>query len=480
MNSLPVLPPNRKELGASHKAKVWTRGLMRVALASALMLAGSLLSHAAENRLIFVHGTVHTVSGAVLTNAAVFVRDGRITEVGAGPSSGAAAESIIDLQGQHLYPGLIATDTVLGLVEIEGIRATRDATEVGPFRSDVFAWVAVQPDSDLLPVTRANGFTHAQVVPQGGVVSGFSGVIALNGWTHETMAIRKAAALHIFWPDFGLDPTPRDRASNPDGWRSMEDQVKQRNLRLREIDAFFDDAESYARARRAALGDLPPYPAPGQGSLRPPVSSDFPIVPAWEGMLPVLDGKLPVFLHADDANQIRSAIAWAARRKLRAILAGGREAGRVADLLAQHRIPVAYEDFYALPQHDTDPYDVQFSTPARLAKAGVKVTFAGGATRNGGANLRNLPYAAAQAVAFGLPADEALRGLTLYPAEMLGLADRLGSIEPGKEATVFVADGDILDIRSQVRRLWIAGREVPLDSKHTRLYERYRARPLPE
>ena len=451
-----------------------------IALVLTVAQGGSVRSIAEPYQLILINGIVHAVSGPVLTNASVFVRDGRITEVGQGPASGALGTSIFDLQGQHLYPGLIAIDTVLGLVEIEGVRATRDTTEVGAFRPDVYAWVAVRPDSELIPVTRANGFAHAQVVPQGGVVSGFSGAIVLDGWTHEEMAIRKSDALHLFWPDFGLDPTPKDRSSNPDNWRSMEDQVKQRNLRLRDIDAFFDDAEAYARARRAALGDQPPFPAPGQGSFRPPVSPAFPIVPAWEGMLPVLERKLPVFLHADDARQIQSAVEWVTRRKLRAVLAGAREAGRVADLLARNQIPVAYEDLYALPEHDTDPYDVQFTTPARLAKAGVKVAFAGGAARNGAANLRNLPYAAAQAVGYGLSADEALRGLTLYPAEILGLADRLGSIEPGKEATLFVADGDILDIRTQVRRLWIAGREVSLDSKHTRLYERYRARPTPK
>ncbi len=442
-----------------------------------LALGASMVSGAGT--LAFVNGTIHTVSGPALTNAAVFANGGRITAVGPIPPGGITADTVVDLQGGHLYPGLIAPHTVLGLIEIDGVRSTRDTTEVGAFRPDVFAWVAVHPDSELIPVGRANGYTHAQVVPQGGVVSGFSAVIALEGWTQESMAVRKAAALHVFWPDFGLDPTPKDRAGNPDNWKSMEDQVRDREKRLREIDDFFEDAETYVKARKAVLGDAPPHPAAGLAGVRPPVEAGFRVVPAWEAMLPVINGSLPVFLHADETRQIRSAVEWALSRELRVVLAGGRDAAKIAGFLAENRIPVAYEDVYTLPVRDTDPYDAQFSAPVLLARAGVRVSFAGGANRFGASNLRNVPYAAAHAVAFGLSADEALRGLTLYPAEILGMADRLGSIEPGKECSVFWADGDILDIRTRVRRLWIEGREVTVDSRHTRLYERYRNRPSP-
>lgn len=449
------------------------------ALFAALSLGWLPAVAASAGSLILTQAIIHPVNGPALTNAAVFISDGRITAVGPVPPSGAAADTIIELNGLHLYPGLIATDTLLGLNEIDSIRATRDAAEVGEFRPDVHAWVAIQPDSELIPVARANGYTHVQSVPQGGVLSGYSTVIKLDGWTIEDLAIRKLSALHVFWPDFTLDVTPKEAHANPESWKSPEDQVRARNRRLREIEDFFRDAESYARARRAILGDVAPIPTPGTAGNRPPIRSGFTLVPAWEAMLPALRGEVPIFLHADEARQIRSAVEWAVSRKLQAVLVGGRDAGRVADLLARHKIPVAFEDLYTLPGRDTDAYDAQFTTPAVLAKAGVKVTFGGGADRFGSSNLRNIPYAAGQAVGYGLSPEEALKGLTLYPAEILGLSDRLGTLEAGKEATLFAADGDILDIRTRVRRLWIAGKEISLESRHTRLYDRYRNRPAP-
>jgi imidazolonepropionase-like amidohydrolase len=168
------------------------------------------------------------------------------------------------------------------------------------------------------------------------------------------------------------------------------------------------------------------------------------------------------------------------RRGFKAVIAGGRDAWREAGYLAEHRIPVAYEHVFTQPIRDTDPYDVHYSAPAVLSKAGVLVAFSEGTDQFGASNIRNIPYSAAQARAFGLPYDEAVRGLTLNAARMLGVADRVGSLEPGKDATLVITDGDILDLKSQVRRMWIRGREVDLSSRHTRLYEKYRKRPSPQ
>src|SRR6266536_4019803 len=191
-------------------------------------------------------------------------------------------------------------------------------------------------------------------------------------------------------------------------------------------------------------------------------------------------------VHADDVRQIRAAVQWAATNSCKIILAGARDAWKVADLLATNKIPVIFERIYnqgndlaATPARDSYPYDVYFRAPELLRRAGVKVVFSLGLGGELASEVRNLPYSAAQAVAFGLPADEALKGLTLYPAEIIGVADRLGSIEPGKEATIFSADGDILDIRANVKRMWIAGKEVSLESRHARLYQKYKARPRP-
>lgn len=419
------------------------------------------VGHAAARAatLLLTGGVLHTVSGPVLTNAALLVRDGRIESVGA--PAGTAADATIELKGQHVFPGLIAPSTVLGLLEIDAVRATRDTTESGEYHPDVISWVAVNPDSELIPVARANGYTHAEPIPSGGVVSGYSGVMALSGWTTEDMVVRRQAALHVAWPAFTLDLTPKERARNKERWKSIEDQGKERDKKLRELDDYFSEAEAYAKARAAAD------------------AATFRQVPDWEAMLPVIRGEAPVTIHADEFRQIRSAVEWVVKRKYKAVLAGGRDAWRLADLLATNRIAVAYEHVFTLPARDVDPYDVHFAAPSILAKAGVTVAFSEGADQFGASNVRNIPYAAAQAVAFGLSRDEALRGLTLYPARMLGVGERLGSLEPGKEATFFVADGDILDLRTHVVRMWIGGREVSLATRHTRLYERYRARPKP-
>lgn len=434
------------------------RGGGRFVLAAGAIVFAASLS-AASFRL--TGGIVHTVAGPVLTNAAVLVRDGRIEAV--GPGAEAPAEAVIDLAGQHLYPGLIAPTTVLGLLEIDGVKATRDTLEVGDFRPEVNAWVAVNPDSELIPVARANGYTHTQVVPLGGVVSGVSGVIQLQGWTTEELTIRRSAALHVVWPGFELDTTPKHLAPNKDKWKSPEDQVRERDRKLRELDAFFTEAAAYARAREAPRTNNEP----------------FTVVPAWEAMLPVTRGELPLWIHADELRQIRSAVEWVGRRRYNAVLAGGREAWRCAGLLASNHVAVAYEHVFTIPTRDSESYDVQFAAPGILAQAGVPVAFTEGTDRFGASGIRNIPYCAAQAVAFGLNRDEAIRGLTLYPARMLGVSDRLGSIENGKDATLIVVDGDLLDIRRRVTRMWIRGQEVSIESRHTRLYERYKQRPKP-
>lgn len=399
------------------------------------------------------------VSHPTLTNAAVRVRDGRIVAIESPPAEPGSA-MVIDLPAARLYPGLIAPVTPLGLIEIEAVRATRDVSDVGDYRPDLYAWVGVNPDSELIPVARAAGYTHAQAVPAGGLVSGHSAVLVLDGWTIEDLAIRRAAALHVVWPSFHLDTTPRELAPVPARWKSPEDQTRDRERRLRELDTFFDEAEAYARRRAAEVERAP-------------------LVPAWEAMLPALRGEIPIFVQATEFRQIRSAVDWLERRRYRGVLAGARDAWRLAERLAAARIPVVWDDTFTLPHREEDAYDVHFAAPAVLARAGVTVAFGGGLDRFGGSNLRNVPYAAAQSAAFGLSSEMAIRGLTLNAAQVLGLADRLGSLEPGKEATLIATDGDLLDIRSRVTRMWIAGREVSLESRHTRLYERYRQRPRP-
>jgi imidazolonepropionase-like amidohydrolase len=432
-------------------------------LVLAIGLGGSLPCALAES-LLLTGATVHTISGETFAPGQVLIQDSKIAAVGTTvPASGATT---IDLRAQHLYPGIIALNTVLGLTEISGVRATQDTTEVGDdFTPDVESWIAVNPDSELIPVTRANGITSFEPVPAGHIISGQSALVATAGWTTEQMTIKKPVALHVFWPSMELDTTPKDKARDKSKWKSLEEQAKRRRARLRAMEDFFEEAKAYAKAKDAAAKGTAPAPEE---------------IPAWEAMLPYVRGELPIMMHADEFRQIRAAVDWAATNHYKVILAGGRDAWMAAELLAAKRIPVVYGHTFTQPVRDTASYDVQFRAPVVLHQAGVQVTFSLGSDSFDAPLIRNLPYSAAQAVAFGLPEAEALKGLTLYPAQLAGVADRLGSIEPGKEATLFAADDDILDIRANVKRMWIAGKEVSLESRHTRLYEKYKNRPRPD
>lgn len=409
---------------------------------------------ASAESLLLTGATVHTVSGETIPAGQVLIKDGKISAVGKTVS--AADAKTVDLAGLHLYPGMIALNTDLGLVEIGAVRATRDQSEVGEFTPEVQSWLAVNPDSELLPVARANGVAYFQPTPQGGVVAGQSGLVALDGWTIEEMLVKPAIALHLYWPSASLDITPREQ--NRGRARPLEEQDKERREKIKDIDDFFQEARAYAKAREAAKE--------GDNFLR---------IPSWEAMLPVLRGEVPIAVHADDARQIRAAVKWAATNQFKIILAEARDAWKVASLLASNNVPVIYNHVFTQPPRDTENYDVQFAAPGVLQKAGVKVAM--GLSSYRASLAKNLPYEAAQAAAFGLPAEEALKSITLYPAQIAGVADRLGSIETGKDATLVLTDGDILDIRSNVKRMWIAGREVSLENRHTRLYEKYKNRP---
>jgi len=273
-------------------------------------------------------------------------------------------------------------------------------------------------------------------------------------------------ALHVFWPRQELDTTSRERRPGPprgqERPKSLDEQAKERRLKVRALADFFDEAAAYAKAKAAAAAG---------GTTAPD------IVPAWEAMLPFVRGDRPITIHADEIRQLKSALDWAGTNHYKIIVAGGRDAWMLAPALALKKISVIYDHVFTLPGRDIDSYDVQFKAPKVLRDAGVQVAFSAGADAMSAPSARNLPYFAAQAVAFGLPADEALKGITLYPAQIIGVADRLGSLEPGKEATLFASDGDILDIRSNVKRFWISGKEISLDSRHTRFYDKYKNRP---
>lgn len=418
--------------------------------------------NARAESILLQNAIVHTVTGGTFTNGGVLINGDKIDLVVDGKShERVTAEKIIDLKGQHLYPGMIDMDTALGLTEVESVRGSDDMEEVGRYTPDVQSWIAVNPDSELIPVGRANGVAYVECAPAGAVVAGMSAVVALDGWTTEQMTIKRITALHLYWPDMELNTTPKEKFKDKSKFKSLEDQAKEREKKLKELDDFFQESRAYEKARAAK-------------------SNEFLKNPPYEAMLPVVRGEIPVMVHANEIRQIKAAAKWAETNKLNIVIVGGRDAWMAADILGKAKIPVVYEAEFYLPYRDSEAYDVYFREPEVLRAAGAKVLFCGGPGNFSAALAKNLPYFASQAVAFGYPEDEALKGFTLYPAQLLGVDKRLGSIEPGKEATLFVCDGDIMDLRAHVTRMWIAGKEVSLENRHTRLYEKYKNRPPPK
>ena len=426
-----------------------------------LFAASTLKAQAQElpQSVLYKAAAIHTADKGTIVNGRMLVTDGIIQALGQNIRV-TRQTKVIDLGKLQLYPGLIAATTSLGLTEINAVRATQDTTEVGEFTSDVEAWVSVNPDSELIPVARANGFTHALVAPMGGTITGTSGLIKLAGWGVEDMTIKTHAALHLWWPVMTLNTRPKETLHDPDKHKSPKEQTQALDKKLKSIDAFFDEAEAYARARKAG-------------------GADFKKVPAWEGMLSALSRKQPIMVHANEVRQIKTAVAWAKRRKFKIVLAASRDAWQVADLLAKEKVAVIFDNVFTLPQRDTDPHDIHFRAAGILHKAGVKVTHSEAMGSWGASRVRNIVYAAAKSIAHGLPREAALRSLTLHPAQILGVADRLGSLTPKKEATFIAVDGDIFDIRANVKYMWIAGNKISLQSRHTRLYEKYKNRPKP-
>jgi len=398
-----------------------------------------------------VHATIHTVAAGVIEDGTVSFKDGVIVEVGAGlaPLSGA---SVVDATGKHVYPGMIDANTVVGLTEIGSVAGSNDAAETGDINPNVNTALAVNPDSELIPVTRANGLTHVVAAPSGGLVSGSSSLIRLDGWTFEDLTASAPLAMHVRWPRFS---SGRGGFFGPPV--SKEDADKRRKAAIKTIGGLFDDARGYARLKRSGR--------------------NHEINPTLEAMLPVLDGTIPVIVHAGEIRQIKSALDWAEEQELRVVLAGSGDVWRVSERLAQRQVPVILTSVLALPSRRDEPYDVRYTEAEKLRQAGVTFCIATSGSGFGASSTRNLPYHAAMAAAFGLPRDEALRAVTLYPARVLGVEEHLGSIEVGKSASLMLTDGDPLEITTQVDRVFIDGRPADPGNKHRRLYDRYRGRP---
>ncbi|HEY7306417.1 MAG TPA: amidohydrolase family protein [Bryobacteraceae bacterium] len=436
---------------------------MKIAGIFALTCLSVTAAGANNNSILIRNVTIHPITAPDFENGAVLVIDGKIAEVGARVAAKNGVR-VIDAHGMQLYPGLINAATNVGLSEISSLRDSVDLDEVGTFNPDLRAEIAYNPSSEHIEVTRAAGITTVVSLPgsggrgfgrngPGSVITGQGALMHLDGWTWEEAAVKPSAVMDMVFPQ--IETVPRGYAGFlPGRQRPYHELEKEYRERLKETSEFFEDARRYEKAKAAAGPDF---------------RSDMQL----EAMIPVIDGKLPLFVRAEREQMIKDAVAFAEKEKVKIIIADPREIGSTGPLLKERNIPVVLGKTFALPMRDDDPYDAAYTLPNEFYKAGVKICFGTFDVEF----ARNVPFEAAQAVAFGLPRQEALKALTINSAEILGAGDRLGSIEKGKTADLILTDGDPMEAKTSIKQMFIAGREVSMESRHTREYEKWMKRP---
>ena len=445
--------------------RLMTRSLIMIliALSPATLVAQQIGNPVTQEGVMPPRGTfvirnahIITVSGPDIENGSVVIREGKIEAVGASVNAPAGAQ-IIDGRGLSVYPGMIDAGTNMGLVEVpQGANGTVDTSEVGDFNPNSRAIIAVNPHSAHFAVTRVEGITNVLSAPNGGLISGQAAFINLLGTSPHEMAVVPTAALVINYPSLSDGRGGFGGLQQP---FNLSDALQQGERQLDQLRKLLRDGEAYALARDAYNKD--------KSLPRPDVNV------VLEALVPYVRGLQPVIFRADLEAEIRGAIKFAEEMKLKPIILGGDDASKVASLLKQKDVPVILTGILQLPNREDDPYDVLYENAAKLQQAGVRFCISSG---DPGAEARNLPLYAGMAAAYGLSKADALKAVTLYPAQIMNVADRLGSIEAGKMANLVVTDGDLLEIRTHIRYLFIDGREVPLTSRHTELNDAFRKR----
>lgn len=379
-------------------------------------------------------GTIHTVSGDVIENGTILFEDGVITAIGINVELPENTR-VDDISGKHVYPALIDAFSRIGIFEIGMVPMTEDINEQGPVNPNVKVERAFNPESRHIGIARSAGIGVVVTSPGGGLISGQSAAMLLDGWNWEEMTLKSGAGMIVNWPS----------AANEERYTET----------LRELRTAFADARAYKIARqamnegRAARHDLDTR---------------------WEATIPVFEREIPVVVNANEVRQIQDAIVWAQEEDVKLIILGGRDAHFVTDHLKAYEIPVIVTEVLASPSRDWEGYDTRYSLPAKLRRAGVTFAISG---EPDAANANRLPYEAGAAAAFGLPVDEAVKAITLYPAEILGIRDRVGALEPGMDATLIITDGNPVEYATQVEQVYIRGRKSDMNDMHRQLYEKY-------
>lgn len=388
--------------------------------------------------------TIHTVTNGVIENGTILMEQGIITAIGTDVTIPAGAR-VVDVSGKHIYPGLIDAYSTVGIAEIGAVDVSNDVSEFGQFNPNVRADVAVNAESRHIGTTRSAGVLVAMTTPGGGVISGLSSAMSLEGWSWEEMSMESAAALNVSWPD----PNARPRRFRG-GRGGPQTPPKSYEEQVQEIKDFFGEARAYRDA--VAAGEV--------------TRTDT----RYAAMIPALDKNIPVVVAAEGVAQINDAITWAKSEDLRLVIRGGRDAIYVADRLVSENIPVILTATMDAPSRDYEAYDGTYSMPARLHEKGVKFAISGGA---GSLYSNRLPWEAGVSVAFGLPEEEALKAVTINAAEFMGIADRVGSLEVGKQGTLLITTGTPLDMTTDIEQSYIQGREINMMDIQKHFFEKY-------
>ena len=399
-----------------------------------------------EGPVFIMNGTVHVGNGQVLNNTSIEIKDGKITAIGNNitPSTGA---TVADAKGKHVYPGLILANSNLGLIEINSVRATADATEIGDYNPSIRSLVAYNTDSKVINTLKSNGITHANIVPEGGTISGSSSVVQLDAWNWEDAAYASDNGMHMNMP--ALFNRPNRFAAFLGQQGPQQDPIKRGLEQIEEVKVFFREANAYLSQSQHATTNL-----------------------KFEAVRGLFSKKQKLFIHCDVVREILAAIDFKNEFGFDIVLVGAGESYQVAELLKKNNIPVILSQMHALPTLADDAVDLPYQLPALLHKAGVLFAIN---DEDGQHRGKNLPFNAGTAAAYGLPKEDALASITLNAAKILGIADRTGSLEVGKDANIVISEGDILDMRSSnISFVMIEGRIASLTSKHTQLYERYK------
>jgi len=413
--------------------------------------------------ILLMNGIAHIGNGQVIQNSAIGIKNGKIELVADATTIKllpGAYDTTISISGKHVYPGIIAPNSTLGLQEIEAVRATRDVNETGNYNPHVRSVIAFNSDSKIPPTVRTNGVLLAQVTPRGGIISGTSSVLELDGWNWEDMVIKTDDGIHLNWPRmFRRDFEKNEDANEMPPMKKSDEYEKSKN----ELKKYFADAKAYAQTSAA---DMPAgASAKAEKNLR------------LEAMKGLFNGSKTLYVHVNYVKEISDAVTFSMSQGVKKmVIVGGTDAWMVTDLLAENKISVMVNRVHDLPNRADDDIDLPYKLPYLLQKAGVLFCL-----ENSGdmeqIQSRNIPFLAGTATAYGLTKEEALSAITLNTAKILGIDNRVGSLEQGKDATLFISTGDALDMRTNnVEWAFIRGKKLDLNNEQKELYEKYKTK----